>query len=307
MKKGRDFLDLDRCDPTTLKSIIASARRLKKAPLAFQPFQGQTLAMIFEKPSIRTRVSFEVGIRQLGGEALNLTNAEIQIGQRESVADIARLLPRYVEMIMVRTFDERHLHTLADYASVPVINGLTDQTHPCQVMADVMAAEEHLGTLAGRHVVWCGDGDNNVLNSWLHAVVAWGLRLTVICPPELAPQPARLEVARKAGVSVTVTSDVNAARGGDIVLTDAWASMHHKDVERRRELLRPYRVDAALMDKAGAASVFMHCLPAHRGEEVTDEVMDGPHSIIWDEAENRLHAQKAVMCWCQGVTVPANL
>lgn len=302
MKKGHDFLDINLVDVATLRSILALAKRLKAAPLARQPMAGKTLALIFDKPSTRTRVSFEVGMRQLGGWVTNLSGAEIQLGRGETIGDTARVLSRYVDLIMIRTFDENRVVELAKGASVPVINGLTNQSHPCQVMADVMTVGEWLGEdHAGKTVAWVGDGDNNVLNSWLHAAVAFGFTLRVICPPEFPPRSERLIAAQKNGANVTITADLAAVEGADVVITDCWVSMHNSDVAARHELLSPYLVDAALMRKARPEAIFMHCLPAHRGEEVTDEVIDGPRSAAWDEAENRLHVQKAIMCWCLGV------
>ena len=298
---GRDFLDLDRVDPAELKGILALAHKLKKQPLAYRPMEGKTLALIFEKPSTRTRVSFEVGMRQLGGQVTMLSGAEIQLGRGETISDTGRVLSRFVDIIMLRTFDDAKLYELADGASVPVINGLTNQTHPCQVMADLMVAEERLGSLQGKTAVWLGDGTDNVLTSWIHAAPIFDFSIRVICPPEFAPDTELLIAAQKKGAKITVTADVNAVAGADIVLTDCWVSMHNSDAAARHERLSPYQVDGALMKKAAPHAIFLHCLPAHRNEEVTDEVIDGPQSVVWDEAENRLHAQKAIICWCMGV------
>ena len=300
-KAGRDFLDLDKVAPADLKSILAHAHKMKKSPLAFRPMEGKTLALIFEKPSTRTRVSFEVGMRQLGGHVTNLSGAEIQLGRGESVADTGRVLSRFTDIIMLRTFAEHKLYELADGATVPVINGLTDQTHPCQVMADIMTAEERLGSLAGKKVAWIGDGGDNVLISWLHAAPVFGFSLQIICPPQFAPPIEALVAAQKAGVQATVTADLAAADGADIMITDCWVSMHNSDAAARHELLTPYRVDGAVMRRAAPHAIFMHCLPAHRGEEVTDEVIDSKQSVVWDEAENRMHVQKAIICWCMRV------
>jgi ornithine carbamoyltransferase len=299
----RDFLDLDLIEPQEVKAILALAHRLKKSPLAYRPMEGKTLALIFEKPSTRTRVSFEVGMRQLGGSVTTLTGAEIQLGRGETVADTGRVLSRYVDIVMIRTFAAHKLHDLAEGASIPVINGLTDRTHPCQIMADLMTAEERLGNLAGKKVVWIGDGDNNVLTSWMHAAPIFDFSLTVICPPEFVPPKDLLAACQKSGARISVTADVAAAAAADIVITDCWVSMHNSDAGAREQLLRPYQVDAALMKTAAPKAIFMHCLPAHRGEEVTDAVIDGAQSVVWDEAENRLHAQKAVICWCMGITI----
>lgn len=299
--KSRDFLDLHKISGKELKSILALGHRLKRTPLAFRPMEGKTLAMIFEKPSTRTRVSFEVGIRQLGGEAINLSGAEIQLGRSESVGDTGKVLSRFVDLIMIRTFDENKLRELADGANIPVINGLTNQSHPCQVMADLMTAEERLGSLEGKKVVWLGDGDNNVLASWLHAAPAFGYSLRVLCPVEFTVPKNILLWAQKNGVDIDISADPSAVDGGDIVLTDCWVSMHNSDYAERHQRLSPYQVNAGTMRKAASNAIFMHCLPAYRGEEVTDEVLDGPQSAAWDEAENRLHIQKAIMCWCMGV------
>jgi ornithine carbamoyltransferase len=298
---SRDFLDLDRIEPAEAKAILALAHKLKKAPLAHRPMEGKTLALIFEKPSTRTRVSFEVGMRQLGGQVTTLSGAEIQLGRGETISDTGRVLSRYVDIIMLRTFDDHKLYELAEGATVPVINGLTNQTHPCQVMADLMAAEERLGSLKGKTAAWLGDGGDNTLNSWIHAAPIFDFAVRVICPPEFAPAPEILIAAQKKGVNVTVSADIDTVKGADIVLTDCWVSMHNSDAAARHELLSPYQVNADVMKQAAPHAVFMHCLPAHRNEEVTDAVIDGPQSLVWDEAENRLHAQKAIICWCMGM------
>ena len=301
MKKGRDFLDIDRVDVADLQRILALGHRLKLAPLACRPMTGKTLALIFEKPSTRTRVSFEVGTRQLGGDVTTLSGAEIQLGRGETIADTGRVLSRYVDLIMIRTFDESKLHEMAAGSGIPVINGLTNQSHPCQVLGDVMTVEERLGGIAGKTVVWIGDGDNNVLNSWIHAATAFHFSLRIVSPPEFSPKPEILIKTQKRGTDVSVTADVEASAGADVVVTDCWVSMHNSDTAARYDRLPPYRVDSALMRRASPGAIFLHCLPAKRGEEVTDEVLDGPQSAVWDEAENRLHIQKAIMCWCLGV------
>jgi len=297
----RDFLDLDQVPPEEVKAIIALAHKLKKKSFAYRPMQDKTLALIFEKPSTRTRVSFEVGMRQLGGAVTTLTGAEIQLGRGETVADTGRVLSRYVDIAMIRTFEPQKLRELADGASIPVINGLTNASHPGQVIADLMTAEERLGSLSGKKVVWLGDGDNNVLNSWMHAASIFDFTLTIVCPPEFAPKSALLAKMQKSGAKIDVSADMKAADGADIVLTDCWVSMHNSDAGIREQLLTPFRVDEALMKRARKDAIFMHCLPAHRGEEVTDGVLDSPQSAAWDEAENRLHAHKAIICWCMGI------
>ncbi|MFO7856603.1 MAG: ornithine carbamoyltransferase [Paracoccaceae bacterium] len=306
----RHFLDLDRVSAADLRSMIddalamkaARADRPKGAPDDARPLEGRVVALVFEKPSTRTRVSFDVGVRQLGGTALTLTGAEMQLGQGETVADTARVLSRYVDAIMIRTFAPETLEELAANAGVPVINGLTDRSHPCQIMADVMTFEERRGPIAGRKVVWVGDG-NNVCASFLHAAGRFGFDLTFAGPETLDPDPEIVAWARGEGRRIEIERDAaRAVEGADLVVTDAWLSMHDDDGarERRHALLRPYQVTAGLMDRAGPEALFMHCLPAHRGEEATSEVMDGPHSVIFDEAENRLHAQKAILRWCLG-------
>jgi ornithine carbamoyltransferase len=305
------FLDIHKTDPDALRSILSSAQSMKDARQGrskgarddAQPLAGQMVALIFEKPSTRTRVSFDVGVRQMGGETLVLTGSEMQLGHGETIADTARVLSRYVDMIMIRTFDEEALLELAEHATVPVINGLTNQSHPCQIMADILTFEEHRGPIAGRKVVWCGDG-NNVFASFAHAAGQLGFDLTFSGPPPLDPDPAVLEFARSKGARIEIVRDPLAAvEGADLVVTDTWVSMHDSQTtrERRHNQLRPYQVNERLMVHAKEDALFMHCLPAHRGEEATNAVMDGPHSVIFDEAENRLHAQKAIMRWCLGV------
>ena len=296
----RHFLDLDTVDTADLRGIIDRARLGKRAgPGAAAPLAGKTLAMIFEKPSTRTRVSFEVAMHQLGGHVVVLRPDDMQLKRGETIGDTARVLSRYVDAIMMRTGSESKLQELADHATVPVINGLTDRSHPCQVMADIMTFEEHRGSIAGRKVAWSGDA-NNVCNSWIHAAGRFAFDLRVAAPPELAPRPDMLDWARQTGARVSVTYDpVAAVSGADLVVTDTWVSMG-SDPENRHNLLAPYRVDEALMARADPRALFMHCLPAHRGEEVTDRVIDGPQSVVWDEAENRLHVQKGILAWCLG-------
>ncbi len=305
------FLDLDKIPPQDLTAMIAQARAMKDAraglpkgtPDADTPLAGRVVALIFEKPSTRTRVSFDVGVRQMGGETLVLSGSEMQLGHGESIADTARVLSRYVDMIMIRTFEEEALLELAEHASVPVINGLTNRTHPCQIMADVMTYEEHRGPIRGRKVTWLGDG-NNVAASFIQAAGQFGFDLTFSGPEALDPEAGFMDEARAKGARIEIERDPHAAvEGADLVVTDTWVSMHDAPStrERRHNLLKGYQVNEALMAHAKPDALFMHCLPAHRGEEVTDAVMDGPQSVIFDEAENRLHAQKAVMRWCLGV------
>jgi ornithine carbamoyltransferase len=300
-KSGQDFIDIDQTDAADLLAILKLAHRLKKQPLAHRPMVGKTLALIFEKPSTRTRVSFEVGMRQLGGQVTTLSGAEIQLGRGETIADTGRVLSRYVDIIMLRTFAQHKLTEMAAGATVPVINGLTDASHPCQVMADIMTAEEKLGSLKGKTIAWVGDGGDNVLISWIHAASVFDFTLHIICPVAFVPPTEVLIAAQKKGTRVVVTPDLSAVAGSDVVLTDCWVSMHNSDAAARHELLAPYQVNTGVMKKANPAAIFMHCLPAHRGEEVSDDVLDGAQSAVWDEAENRLHVQKAIICWCLGV------
>jgi ornithine carbamoyltransferase len=263
-----------------------------------RPLAGKTLAMIFDKPSTRTRVSFDIAMRQLGGEAILLTGQEMQLGRGETIADTARVLSRYVDAIMIRTLDHGTLAELARYATVPVINGLTKRQHPCQVMADVMTFEELKGPIKGRTIAWIGDA-NNVATSWVHAAARFGCKLKVAAPKAFAPAPGLLAWAKGEGAEIEVGEDPReATRGADCVVTDVWVSMGYGDEKKRNEALRPFQVDGALMALAAKDAIFMHCLPAHRGDEVTAEVIDGPQSAVWDEAENRLHVQKAILAWC---------
>ena len=305
------FLDLHTTDPAALRQMIDSAHAMKSARTglprgtrdADQPLAGRMVALIFEKPSTRTRVSFDVGVRQLGGETMVLSGKEMQLGHGETIADTARVLSRYVDLIMIRTYEEATLLEMAEHATVPVINGLTNRTHPCQIMADVMTYEEHRGPIAGKKVVWAGDG-NNVCASLLHAAGQFGFDFTFTGPPTLDPEDAALKFAREKGVHVQIERDpARAVQGADLVVTDTWVSMHDPESakERRHNQLRSYQVNEALMAQAKPDALFMHCLPAHRNDEATSAVMDGPHSVIFDEAENRLHAQKAVLRWCLGV------
>jgi ornithine carbamoyltransferase len=301
--RPRHFLDLTDIPTEELRGIIEASRAMKvrwKADRAKadRPLAGKTLAMIFDKPSTRTRVSFDIGMRQLGGEAIMLTGAEMQLGRGETIGDTARVLSRYVDAIMIRILDHEKLTELARNATIPVINGLTRISHPCQVMADVMTFEEHRGPIRGRTIAWTGD-DNNVLVSWMHAAQRFDFKLRVATPPELAPKKAILEWIKASGADIQVGTDAETAvASADCIVTDTWVSMGDKESERRHNLLKPYQVNTRLMAKADRDAIFMHCLPAHRGEEVTDEVIDGPQSVVFDEAENRLHAQKGILAWC---------
>jgi ornithine carbamoyltransferase len=305
------FLDIHTTEASALRGMLDAAQAMKSArggrpkgaPDDDQPLAGRIVALIFEKPSTRTRVSFDVGIRQMGGQTMVLSGREMQLGHGETIADTARVLSRYVDLIMIRTFEEATLHEMAEHASVPVINGLTNRTHPCQIMADVMTYEEHRGPIAGRKVVWCGDG-NNVCASFLHAAGQFGFDFTFTGPQTLDPEPVWIDFARARGARVAIERDPDrAVAGADLVVTDTWVSMHDPESarERRHNQLRPYQVTEALMARAAPDALFMHCLPAHRNDEATSGVMDGPHSVIFDEAENRLHAQKAILRWCLGV------
>jgi ornithine carbamoyltransferase len=299
MNETRHFLNLSDIPGEVLRSILANSREMKRQNgSAAAPLTGKTLAMIFEKPSTRTRVSFEVGMRQLGGQVIVMEQNGMQLGRGETVADTARVLSRYVEIIMIRTNDHAKLVELATHATVPVINGLTDRSHPCQVMADVMTFEEHRGPIKGRTVAWSGDC-NNVFDSWVHAAAKFDFRLSVAAPEPLQPHDEIRRWAKKHKVGWKISENPEeAVRGADAVVTDTWVSMHDKDVGQRHNLLAPYQVSEELMARAAEDAIFMHCLPAHRGEEVTAEVIDGPRSVVWDEAENRLHVQKGILAWC---------
>jgi ornithine carbamoyltransferase len=265
-----------------------------------QPLAGYMVALIFEKPSTRTRISFDVGTRQMGGQTMVLSGADMQLGHGETIADTARVMSRYVDLIMIRTFEEATLLEMAEHATVPVINGLTNRTHPCQIMADIMTFEEYRGPIKGRKVVWSGDG-NNTFSSFVHAAGQFGFDLTFTGPEVLEPAQSLLDEARSKGVNVKIDRDPHTAvKDADLVVTDTWVSMHDPQSarERRHNQLRSYQVNADLMSRAKPEALFMHCLPAHRDDEATSEVMDGPQSVIFDEAENRLHAQKAIIRHC---------
>lgn len=299
----RHFLDIADFDREALRGILESAGAMKSACRRQDAGQAQVrattvLAMLFDKPSTRTRVSFDVAMRQLGGQTIVINRTDMQLGRGETIADTARVLSRYVDAIMLRTGPHTNLSELAQNADVPVINGLTENSHPCQVMADILTFEEHKGPIQGRTVAWIGDG-NNVAASWMHAAARFGFKLRVGCPGELGPRADMLSWVEREGGDVIVTPDPDAAAdGADCVVTDVWVSMGDADADRRKQLLQPYQVDEALMARAAPDAVFMHCLPAHRGHEVTAGVIDGPQSVVFDEAENRLHAQKAILAWC---------
>lgn len=302
----RHFLDLDSVDAETLRGIVDAAHAMKRAgkhvPDAMRPdgADNAILVMIFEKPSTRTRVSFDVAMRQIGGQTIMLNHTDLQLGRGESIADTARVLSRYVDAIMLRANAHETLIEFAQHASVPLINGLTDRSHPCQIVADIVTFEEAKGPIADRTVAWVGDG-NNVAVSWMQAAVQFGFELRVACPESLRPDPAIQNWVndKKGQISITDSAEI-AVNGADCVVTDTWVSMGQQDAERRKALLKPYAVTEELMQKAGGDAIFMHCLPAYRGNEVTAEVIEGPHSVVFDEAENRLHAQKAILAWCLG-------
>ncbi len=304
--KPRHFLDISDLDSKTLRRIIDAAHAMKKAgkkvPAALRPkgIEDDVLVMIFEKPSTRTRVSFDIAMRQLGGGVLSLNHTDLQLGRGESVADTARVLSRYADAIMIRANAHTTLLGLAEHASIPVINGLTEKSHPCQIMADIQTFEERLGSIKGKVVAWVGDG-NNVAVSWMHAAVRFEFTLRLACPKSLFPDNEALDWARTEKGAISVTDDPEkAVRGADCVVTDTWVSMGQSDAAKRKKTLAPFAVDATLMSKAAKSAIFMHCLPAYRGHEVSEDVLEGPQSVVWDEAENRLHAQKAILAWCLG-------
>lgn len=299
------FIDIDAFDRSTLEQLLALTHTMKAdllnggskfARLA----EGKMLAMMFEKPSTRTRVSFDVAMRKLGGDAIVLNSGDMQLGRGETVADTARVLSRYVDVMMMRTTSHDSILQMAQHATVPVINGLTDRSHPCQIMADLMTFEEKKGALKGRVATWIGDAANNVATSWIHAAARFGFTLTIGAPKSLQPETETLDWARREGADLVLFEDPHeAVKGSECIVTDVWISMGQNDGERRRALLTPYQVNEALMRSAPNA-IFMHCLPAKRGEEVTDEVIDGPQSVVFDEAENRVHAQRTILAWCLG-------
>jgi ornithine carbamoyltransferase len=308
MTAPRHFLDLWDIDGATLRAIVEDAKARKAARSGWPrgrvdadaPAAGRTLAMIFQKNSTRTRFSFDAAIRQLGGASILSSSADMQLGRGETIEDTARTLSRMVDAVMIRADSHGDVERFAGAASVPVINGLTDKSHPCQILADLMTFEEHRGPVAGRTIGWVGDG-NNVCASFIHAAAKFGFRLVIACPPAYRPDPVDLERAAREQGRIEITDDPDvAARGADCVISDAWVSMGNADYVDRVAAFAPYQVNEQRMALAAPDAIFMHCLPAHRGEEVTDAVIDGPRSVIWDEAENRLHVQKSILAWCFG-------
>ena len=302
----RHFIDIHDLDAATLRGIVDAAHAMKAAGKTVPPelrpegIAQAVLVMIFEKPSTRTRVSFDVAMRQLGGQTIALNHTDLQLGRGESIADTARVLSRYIDAIMIRANSHDSVLELAANATVPVINGLTDRSHPCQVIADIVTFEERKGPINGRSVAWVGDG-NNVAASWMHAAQRFGFSLRIACPPQLKPEQPMLDWVKAENADVMITDDPQeAVAGADCVVTDTWVSMGQTDAPRRKQMLGPYAVDGALMQKASSSAIFMHCLPAYRGHEVSADVIDGPQSAVLDEAENRLHAQKAILAWCLG-------
>jgi ornithine carbamoyltransferase len=304
MTAVRHFLDLIDIPKPELQGMIDRSRAMKgalKRGEQKKPLAGKTLAMIFDKPSTRTRVSFDVGMRQLGGESIMLTAQEMQLGRGETLADTACVLSRFVDAIVIRILDHKDVEELAKYATVPVINALTRRSHPCQVLADVMTFEEKKGPIRGCTVAWTGDA-NNVLASWMHAAERFEFTLRVATPSELRPKKWLTDWVKSSGAAIEIGDDPErAVKGADCVVTDTWVSMGDKDGKHRHNILKPYQVNSSLMACAKRDAIFMHCLPAHRGDEVTNEVMDGPQSVVFDEAENRLHAQKGLLAWCMHV------
>ena len=300
--KIRHFLDLNEIPPRALREILDNSRAMKRArkrgKSGKRPLAGKMLALIFDKPSTRTRVSFDVAMRQLGGDVLMLDGQAMQLGRGETIADTARVMSRYVDAIMIRTLQHEMVVELAEHATIPIINGLTRLSHPCQIMADIMTFEEHCGPIKGKTLAWVGDS-NNVMASFVHAAKQFDFELRIATPRQLGPRPALAKWARESGAAISIGRDpVAAAEGAHCIVTDTWLSMGDKNATQRRQLLKPYQVNARLMAKARPDAIFMHCLPAHRGEEVTAEVIDGPQSVVFDEAENRLHAQKGILAWC---------
>jgi len=304
----RHFVDLWRLDAATLRAIVEDSKRRKAArlgwtkgrPDADAPARGRTLAMIFEKNSTRTRFSFDAAIRQLGGDSVIATATDMQLGRGETVEDTALVLSRMVDAVMIRSKAHETIERFAALCAAPVINGLSDKSHPCQILADIMTFEEHRGPIEGRTLAWVGDG-NNVCSTFIHAAAPFGFKLNIAAPASYAPDLVDLARARQSEARIEVTEDPRAAvEGADAVITDTWVSMGDTDVDARLKALSPYQVDARLMALAAPDAVFLHDLPAHRGDEVTEAVIDGPQSLVWDEAENRIHAQKGVLAWCFG-------
>jgi ornithine carbamoyltransferase len=299
-RSHRDFLAIPDFSTAELLALFDLAERMRRGEYTKTPLAGKTLAMIFMKASTRTRVSFEVGTYQLGGHALFLSPRDVQLGRGEPIADTARVLSRYVDGIMIRTFAHQDVEELAKYADVPVINGLTDLLHPCQILADILTIRQHLGGYEGKKVAWIGDG-NNMANSWINAAYRLGFELAIACPEGYEPADHLIERA-KGHAKITITRDPREAiAGAHVVNTDVWASMGQEDEQKKREKdFAGFTVNKALMERAAKDAIFLHCLPAHRGEEVTADVIDGPQSRVWDEAENRLHIQKAIMAVLMG-------
>ncbi|MEE8172078.1 MAG: ornithine carbamoyltransferase [Alphaproteobacteria bacterium] len=295
----RHFIGLETFEPATLRHMIERAAELKRAPeTGAGALAGKTLAMIFEMPSTRTRISFDVAMNKLGGRCIALSPGELQLGRGETIGDTARVLSRYVDAVLLRTTRHESLLQLVENADVPIINGLTDRTHPCQLMADVLTFEEHLGPIAGRRVAWLGDG-NNMAATWIQAAAQFQFSLRLACPGDYAPDAEILDWALKRGADVQVTEDVHpAVAGADCVVTDTWISMGDDAGKQKIDVLRPYQVNETVMAEAAKDAIFLHCLPAKRGLEVSKAVIDGAHSLVFDEAENRLHAQQAILLWC---------
>jgi ornithine carbamoyltransferase len=305
---ARHFLDISALSKADVRLILDEAHRRKAARIGWEkgrpdhdrPLDGCTLAMIFQKNSTRTRVSFEMAMRQLGGSAIVMSANDTQLGRGETVEDTARVLARMVDAVMIRANSHQDVLDFAAASDAPVINGLTDLSHPCQILADIMTIEEWRGPIDGKTIAWLGDG-NNVCMSFVHAAEKLPFTLRIATPPNYAPRRQEIEAAQKAGAQVRVSDDPYAAiAGADVVVTDTWVSMGDVDKEARLRAFPPYAVNEAIMQRAAADAIFLHCLPAHRGEEVTDAVIDAPNSAVWDEAENRIHAQKAVLMWCLG-------
>ncbi|MCL5047121.1 MAG: ornithine carbamoyltransferase [Actinobacteria bacterium] len=301
--RGRDFISIHDCTREEVDQILKTAEMLKirqKAGETYQPLKGKTLGMIFQKASTRTRISFEVAMWQLGGYALFLSAGDLQLKRGETIADTARVLSRYLDGIMIRTFDHSDVTTLAEYADIPVVNGLTDLLHPCQVMADLFTIQEKKGRLEGLKLTYVGDG-NNMANTLMHGGAKVGMHVTIACPKGYEPNPEMVaqarEDAKETGARIEVVNDpFEGARGADVIYTDVWASMGQEQEHAERvKVMGPYQVNSKLMAAAKPNAIFLHCLPAHRGEDVTDEVIDGPQSAVWDEAENRMHVQKAIL------------
>lgn len=308
MTTPRHFIDLWKLQSSDLRAILEDAKARKAARKGWgqarvdadAPADGRTLAMIFEKNSTRTRFSFDAAIRQLGGAGIISTASDMQLGRGETIEDTARVLSRMVDAVMIRANHHEDVELFAQYSTVPVINGLTDKSHPCQIMADLLTFEEHRGSVEGKTIAWVGDG-NNVCASFIHAAPKLGFELKIACPAVYHPDLIDLARAAEQQGRITMTDDPReAVRGADCVVADTWVSMGDVDHDERIAAFEPYQVDDALMDLAHPDGVFLHCLPAHRGEEVTDAVLDGPRSLVWDEAENRIHAQKSVLAWCFG-------